>query len=123
MAAACLSVNPPTALRMLSDFEKLKPGDTVIQNGGTSGVGQCVIQLCSVMGLNSISIIRDRPDLDDMRKYLQIMGRNSSTVYTEEEFRGIKKPPKCQLALNCVSGKSVIGLVKALGKPRREIYF
>jgi len=42
---ATLSVNPMTAYRMLQDFKKLSPGDTVIQNGANSGVGQAIIQL------------------------------------------------------------------------------
>jgi trans-2-enoyl-CoA reductase len=38
-------VNPPTAYRMLKDFVKLNPGDTVIQNGANSAVGRNVIQV------------------------------------------------------------------------------
>lgn len=45
LACATLMVNPITAYRMLKDFNKLSPGDTVIQNGANSGVGQAVIQL------------------------------------------------------------------------------
>lgn len=40
VTAATISVNPCTAYRMLKDFESLKPGDCVIQNGGNSAVGQ-----------------------------------------------------------------------------------
>lgn len=39
-AAATLAINPPTALLMLEDVVKLQPGDVVVQNGATSGVGQ-----------------------------------------------------------------------------------
>ncbi|KAJ3598486.1 hypothetical protein NHX12_001997 [Muraenolepis orangiensis] len=38
MSAATLGVNPCTALRMLSDFQALRAGDTVIQNAANSGV-------------------------------------------------------------------------------------
>jgi NADPH:quinone reductase-like Zn-dependent oxidoreductase len=40
-------------------------GDTIVQNGATSIVGQCVIQLAKAQGLRTINIIRDRyhPDL------------------------------------------------------------
>lgn len=44
--AATISVNPGTAYRMLKDFVPLKNGDTVIQNGANSAVGQAVIQAC-----------------------------------------------------------------------------
>jgi len=42
---ATLSVNPMTAYRLLQDFKELSPGETIIQNGANSGVGQAVIQL------------------------------------------------------------------------------
>ncbi|CAN1825506.1 Enoyl-[acyl-carrier-protein] reductase, mitochondrial [Linum perenne] len=58
--AATITVNPLTALRMLEDFTTLSPGDCVVQNGATSIVGQCVVQLAHLRGLHSINIIRDR---------------------------------------------------------------
>ena len=45
LACATLTVNPITALRMIRDFKNLKSGDTIIQNGANSSVGQAVIQL------------------------------------------------------------------------------
>lgn len=45
--AATIAVNPCTAYRMLKDFVPLKEGDTIIQNGGNSAVGQAVIQVQS----------------------------------------------------------------------------
>ena len=35
-------------------------GDTIIQNGANSGVGQAVIQLASCRNINTINIIRNR---------------------------------------------------------------
>ncbi|CAG7831553.1 unnamed protein product [Allacma fusca] len=123
ITAATIQVNPPTALRMLTDFEKLQPGDTVIQNGGTSGVGRAVIQLCAVLGLKSISIIRNRSNLDEVKAELKGLGDSNTVVLTEEEFREQRNPVKCQLALNCVSGKSVIGLIKALDNSRTLVTY
>lgn len=37
--AATIGVNPCTAYRLLRDFETLREGDTVIQNGANSQVG------------------------------------------------------------------------------------
>ena len=53
--AATMLVNPPTAYRMLKDFVKLKPGDTVIQNGANSAVGQAVIQIAKAWDLRTVS--------------------------------------------------------------------
>ena len=35
-------------------------GDTVIQNGANSGVGQAVIQIAAALGYNTINVVRDR---------------------------------------------------------------
>lgn len=62
-----LNVNPCTAYRMLKDFVSLKAGDTVIQNGGNSAVGQMVIQLCKVWNYKSVSVVRDRPNIQELK--------------------------------------------------------
>ncbi|KAF9665469.1 hypothetical protein SADUNF_Sadunf16G0126000 [Salix dunnii] len=58
--AATITVNPLTSLRMLQDFVTLNTGDCIVQNGATSIVGQCIIQLARLRGIHSINIIRDR---------------------------------------------------------------
>lgn len=65
--ASTINVNPPTAYRMLKDFVTLKTGDTVIQNGGNSAVGQLVIQLSKAWGYKTISVVRDRPDINSLK--------------------------------------------------------
>lgn len=45
VTAATIAVNPGTAYRMLKDFIPVSCGDTVIQNGANSAVGQAVIQV------------------------------------------------------------------------------
>ena len=40
-----VQVNPPTAYRMLSDFNTMPNDALVVQNGATSAVGRNVIQL------------------------------------------------------------------------------
>ncbi|XP_034478013.1 enoyl-[acyl-carrier-protein] reductase, mitochondrial [Drosophila innubila] len=107
--AATITVNPCTAYRMLKDFVKLSPGDTVIQNGANSAVGQAVHQLCRAWGINSVGIVRNRPEIAELKMMLECLGANA--VLTEEEMRtcdlfksGKLKRPK--LAFNCVGGKS-----------------
>ncbi|BFG04232.1 enoyl-[acyl-carrier-protein] reductase mitochondrial [Drosophila madeirensis] len=107
--AATVTVNPCTAYRMLKDFVKLSPGDTVIQNGANSAVGQAVHQLCRAWGINSIGIVRDRPEITELKQLLECLG--ATAVLTEAEVRtsdifktGKFKRPK--LAFNCVGGKS-----------------
>nr|XP_055245786.1 enoyl-[acyl-carrier-protein] reductase, mitochondrial isoform X2 [Gorilla gorilla gorilla] len=84
-SAATLGVNPCTAYRMLMDFEQLQPGDSVIQNASNSGVGQAVIQIATALGLRTINVVRDRPDIQKLSDRLKSLG--AEHVITEEELR------------------------------------
>jgi len=55
---AMLTVNPPTASLLLSDFASLQPGDWVIQNSANSGVGSYVVQLARLRGFKTVNIVR-----------------------------------------------------------------
>ena len=55
---AMLTVNPPTASLLLSEFADLQPGDWVIQNGANSGVGSYVVQLAKLRGLKTVNLVR-----------------------------------------------------------------
>ncbi|OXB77886.1 UNVERIFIED_CONTAM: hypothetical protein H355_000641 [Colinus virginianus] len=85
LCAATLSINPCTALRMLSDFESLAPGDCVIQNAANSGVGQAVIQIAKAMGIRTINVVRSRPDLPQLVEQLLALGADH--VVTEDALR------------------------------------
>ncbi|KAL0984733.1 hypothetical protein UPYG_G00146000 [Umbra pygmaea] len=118
LSAATLGVNPCTAFRMLTDFEDLKPGDTVIQNAANSAVGQAVIQIAAARGLQTINVIRDRPDVAKLTDSLKAMG--ASHVIKEETLRQpamkelFKSFPRPKLALNGVGGKSATELLRHL---------
>lgn len=87
VSAATMSINPCTAYRMLKDFVELEPGDVVIQNGANSACGQSVIQLCKYWGLRSVNIVRNRENLDELKKNLSQLG--ADYVFTEEELGGL----------------------------------
>jgi len=53
-----ISINPPTAALLLSEFVDLKPGDWVIQNAANSGVGNYLVQLAAMRGLKTVNIVR-----------------------------------------------------------------
>jgi NADPH:quinone reductase-like Zn-dependent oxidoreductase len=55
---AMLTVNPPTASLLLSQFVDLKPGDWVIQNAANSGVGSYLIQLAKLRGFKTLNVVR-----------------------------------------------------------------
>jgi trans-2-enoyl-CoA reductase len=55
---AMLTVNPPTASLMLSEFVTLAAGDWVIQNVANSGVGGYLMQLAKRRGLRTVNLVR-----------------------------------------------------------------
>lgn len=115
--AATLTVNPCTAYRMLIDFKPVRDGLVVIQNGSNSACGQNIIQICKAWGVKNINIVRNRPEIVELKKYLKGLG--ATHVLTEEELRStnifkdkvIEKP---SLALNCVGGKSSLEMLRHL---------
>lgn len=115
--ASMLNVNPCTAYRMLKDFVELKPGDTIIQNGGNSAVGQMVIQLCKEWNYKSVSVVRDRPNIQELKNHLSSLGADE--ILTENEIRKTqifksKKLPSPKLALNCICGQNALEISRHL---------
>lgn len=53
-----LTVNPPTASLLLSEFADLQPGEWVIQNAANSAVGGYLIQLAAARGLKTVNVVR-----------------------------------------------------------------
>ncbi|CAO3590658.1 unnamed protein product [Absidia cylindrospora] len=115
---ATLSVNPCTAYQMLKDFVNLKQGDYVIQNGANSAVGQSVIQLAKAWGIKTINVVRNRPDIDDLRKDLEQLGAThvitDDTLGSHETKTMIKAWGQPKLGLNCVGGKSATEMARHL---------
>jgi trans-2-enoyl-CoA reductase len=115
---ATMAVTTCTAYRMLKDFEPLVPGDLVIQNGGNSGVGKAVIQLAKHFGLQTLNVVRDRPNMDELEAELKELG--ATHVVTDVFLRSsrmkdlMKSLPAPKLACNCVGGKATADLVKYL---------
>lgn len=120
--AATVAVNPSTAYRMLSDFGNLESNDWFIQNGGNSSVGRMAIQLGKIWGYKSISVVRDRRDIELLKQELHELGADH--VVTEEQIsdKSIRHVIKdwthgqpVKLALNCVGGRSATNVARQLG--------
>ena len=63
---AMLSINPPTAGLLLSEYVTLAPGDWVLQNAGNSGVGRSVIAFAKDRGLRTVSLVRRTELIDEL---------------------------------------------------------
>ncbi|KAF9525983.1 NAD-binding protein [Crepidotus variabilis] len=121
--AATLTVNPPTAYNMLKDFVDLQPGDWVLQNGANSAVGQAVIQIAAARGLKTINLIRDRPDVESLKKDLKKLGATYVLTYEDLANKTLKAQIKqwtgdkaIRLALNCVGGNETTLMARYLGQ-------
>lgn len=116
--AATITVNPLTALCMLENFTELTSGDAIVQNGATSIVGQCIIQLAKIKGVSSINIIRDRPGSEEVREKTKKLG--ADLVYTESQLsvKNVKSLlgdiPEPLLGFNCIGGDSASLVLKFL---------
>lgn len=118
--AATLSVNPCTAYRLLSDFEELKQGDVVLQNGANSMVGQSVVQIAKKRGIKTVNVVRSR----DNREYGELVERMKaygaeivvpSHMVGTPQFKALLSDlPAPKLALNCVGGNSATDLARHL---------
>ena len=53
-----LTINPPTAWLLLSEFVALEAGDWVIQNAANSAVGGYLIQIAKRRGLRTVNVVR-----------------------------------------------------------------
>jgi trans-2-enoyl-CoA reductase len=122
-----------TALRMLSDFVSLQPGEVVLQNAGNSGVGLLTSQLSAALfSCPVVSIVRrgskTDEEYDQLVQYLTNTGKCAMVVDEAEllkdrdalkafqsqllELSGTNKLPR--LALNAVGGASAKLLLKCL---------
>ncbi|XP_072975276.1 enoyl-[acyl-carrier-protein] reductase, mitochondrial [Typha angustifolia] len=116
--AATVTVNPLTALRMLEDFIKLTSGDSIVQNGATSIVGQCIIQLANIHGIRNINIIRDRAGSEEVKEKLKMLGADEVYTGSQLEVKNVKSLlgglPEPILGFNCVGGESATLVLKFL---------
>ena len=121
-----------TALRMLTDFVRLQPGDLVIQNAGNSGVGLMVSQLApAAFGAPVVSVVRrgskSTQEMDELKEYLTTVGKNAMVLVEEDledssyrqEVQGKLKVLSASgqlpnLALNAVGGDSATMLMRLL---------
>ncbi len=63
-----MTVNPPTAALMLSEFVDLQTGEWVIQNAANSAVGGYLIQIARSRGLKTVNVVRRESAIADVRQ-------------------------------------------------------
>ena len=111
---AMLTINPPTAALLLSEFVDLKPGDWVVQNAANSGVGRAVIAFAKARGFKTINLVR-RPELID-----ELKAAGGDLVITDAaddlELAKAALGTAPRLAIDGVGGTGAAPLIDLLGR-------
>lgn len=115
--AAMAFINPQTVWRILHDFVELRPGDWVLQNAGSSALGQCLVQIARALGLRTVSLVRN------VEKWKPILKNLGADAVLPEEKDSIKKIVEIvggkanlpKLALNSIGGESAARLTRMVG--------
>jgi len=115
--AAMAFINPQTVWRILHDFTELKAGEWVLQNAGSSALGQCLVQVAHALGLKTVSVVRN------VEKWEPILKSLGGDAVLPEEKDSIKKIVEIvggknnlpRLALNSIGGESASRLTRMVG--------
>ncbi len=112
---AMMTVNPPTAMLMLSEFVDLQPGDWVIQNAANSAVGGYLVQLAKLRGINTINVVRRESAIAAVRE----AGAEHVVVDAEDLPRRVRElvgEVPVKLGIDCIGGLSTENLARCLSE-------
>lgn len=110
---AMLTVNPPTARLLLSEFADLQPGDWVIQNAANSAVGGYLVQLAKARGVRTVNIVRRAPAV----AAVQAIGGDVVLVDGDDLAARVREATgdaKIALAVDAVGGAATERLAQSL---------
>lgn len=83
--SATLGVAALTALQGLRDWAEMKPGDRVLVNGASGGVGSFAVQIARALGASHVTAVCSTPNVETARS----MGADRVIDYTREDFTEI----------------------------------
>ncbi|MEM7460459.1 MAG: zinc-dependent alcohol dehydrogenase family protein [Pseudomonadota bacterium] len=109
-----LAVNPMTAHLMLQDFADLEAGDWIIQSAANSAVGELVIQLAALRGINTVNIVR-REEL-----IVPLTSLGGTVILVDgpdlaERVQQATQGAEIKLAFDCVGGETYERMFETLG--------
>lgn len=110
---ALLSLSPATAMLMLQDFVKLRPGDFVVQNAANSAVGRMVIQLANDMQVKVVNVVKSSvviPELKEIGAGVVLL----DTPDLRDRVAAVTQSSAVKLALDAVGGAATGRLAACL---------
>jgi NADPH:quinone reductase-like Zn-dependent oxidoreductase len=105
--AAALPVAAITALQALRDQGKLQPGQKVLINGASGGVGTFAVQIAKALGAD-VTGVSSTKNLSLVRG----IGADSVIDYTKEDFT--KSAQRYDLVLDCVGNRALLDFTHVL---------
>lgn len=112
--AAMATINAVTAALLLDHYVDLEPGDAVLYNAASSGLGHWVAGLAARRGLHTVGLVRKPEDIDRVRQ-----GSGCDIVLLDEDGLSADNPRfaglRIRLALDGVGGASAGRLAALLG--------
>jgi NADPH:quinone reductase-like Zn-dependent oxidoreductase len=105
--AAAVGVSATTALQLLRDDGKIQPGQEVLVNGASGGVGTFAVQIAKAFGAK-VTGVTSTKNLDMVRS----IGADHVIDYTKEDFR--EGGPRYDLILDNVGDRSMSETRRAL---------
>ena len=105
--AAAVGVSATTALQLLRDSGHVRPGQKVLINGASGGVGTFAVQIAKALGAEVTGVTSTR-NLELVRS----IGADHVIDYTKEDFR--KGGPRYDVILDNVGDRSMSATRRAL---------
>jgi NADPH:quinone reductase-like Zn-dependent oxidoreductase len=111
---AMMTVNPPTAALLLSEFVTLEPDEWVVQNAANSAVGLYLVQLAGQRGHRTVNVVRREDAVTVVRE----AGGDVVLVDGEDLAKRVTEATggaKIRLAIDAVGGAATDRLSECLG--------
>jgi NADPH:quinone reductase-like Zn-dependent oxidoreductase len=111
--ASMLNINPTTAVLLLSEFVKLKPGDWVVLNAANSQIARCLIAIAKSRGLKIAGIVR-RPELIPEIETLGVDFVGVESPELSKQIQTATVGMRIRLGLDAVGGPATAAIASVL---------
>lgn len=119
--AACVPVAFGTAHDCIHEFGRVKAGETVLVQAGTSGVGIACVQLAKRAGATVVATSSSDEKLERLREYGMDHGVNYANGDFVKAVRDVTGGKGCDLIVDSVGGKTLEGSIQCAAYRGRVI--